>query len=176
MEIRALHEADAETYHSIRLRALRDEPEAFGTSYEEGKARPFSYYLQRLRAAAEGDSFILGASFNGKLVGMVSWHRGQVSKERHKGYITAMYVVPECRGQGVGRALLEDVIRRVEVLLGVEQIHLSVVSDNLPARRLYASLGFSTYGTEPRALKLGDRYLDEDLMVLPLTEGTLGRP
>jgi ribosomal protein S18 acetylase RimI-like enzyme len=176
VEIRALGEADADAYRSIRLRALRDEPEAFGTSYDEAKARPFSYYSERLRGNSEGDSFTLGAYSNGELVGLVSWHRGQASKERHKGYITAMDVVPECRGQGTGRALLEGVSRRAEALPGVEQILLTVVSGNLPARRLYESLGFSTYGTERRTLKLADRYLDEELMVLPLREETPGRP
>jgi len=36
------------------------------------------------------------------------------------------------------------------------------------AMRLYHSLGFVAYGTEPCALKLGDQYLDEDLMILRL--------
>ena len=33
------------------------------------------------------------------------------------------------------------------------------------ARRLYASLGFIEYGLEKNALKVGDRYLDDVLMV-----------
>jgi len=31
---------------------------------------------------------------------------------------------------------------------------------------LYASLGFEVFGTEKRALKVGQRYVDEDYMVL----------
>jgi ribosomal protein S18 acetylase RimI-like enzyme len=50
----------------------------------------------------------------------------------------------------------------------LEQITLAVVTTNEAARSLYRSLGFATYGVEPRALKVGERYLDEDLMTLSL--------
>jgi RimJ/RimL family protein N-acetyltransferase len=47
----------------------------------------------------------------------------------------------------------------------VEHLLLSVVSENEAAHRLYQKLGFSEYGREMKALKLGGRYLDEILMV-----------
>ena len=42
---------------------------------------------------------------------------------------------------------------------------LAVVADNVVARRLYASLGFTEYGIEMHSLKVEGRYLDEVLMV-----------
>jgi hypothetical protein len=36
------------------------------------------------------------------------------------------------------------------------------------ARQLYETVGFVVYGREPRALKVGDQYYDEDFMVLDL--------
>jgi RimJ/RimL family protein N-acetyltransferase len=48
---------------------------------------------------------------------------------------------------------------------GVELLQLAVVSDNEPARRLYARLGFVEYGIEKKSLKQGGRYTDEVLMV-----------
>ena len=62
--------------------------------------------------------------------------------------------------------LLEAAIARARETPGVEQLILAVVTVNTPARNLYLSLGFEPYGREPLALKLGDRYLDEELMVL----------
>jgi RimJ/RimL family protein N-acetyltransferase len=47
----------------------------------------------------------------------------------------------------------------------VSQVHLCVVTENEAARRLYQRLGFTSYGIEPRSLRIGDRYYDEDLMV-----------
>lgn len=57
-------------------------------------------------------------------------------------------------------------LRLARSLPGIEQVTLAVSSDNIPARRLYESLEFETYGSEARALKIGESYVDEDLMVL----------
>jgi ribosomal protein S18 acetylase RimI-like enzyme len=173
--IRQLTEADAEIYYPVRLRALRDEPDAFGASYEEALARPLSATAERLRAqVASGESFTLGA-FDGDgegdpLVGMVTFTRESPAKFRHRGDITAMYVAPEARGRGIGRALLTEALARVRAILGVEQVHLAVVSGNAPARALYASLGFTKFGVARRSFRLGNAYLDEDFMVLYLAE------
>jgi ribosomal protein S18 acetylase RimI-like enzyme len=80
-----------------------------------------------------------------------------------------MYVAPEARGQGVGKALLQEVISRASELAGLEQINLMVVTTNIAARRLYLSLGFRVYGLEYHAMKRGDVYWDEELMVLVLS-------
>ena len=53
----------------------------------------------------------------------------------------------------------------------VIQVQLVVGEENIRARRLYESRGFKSYGLAPRALKLGDRYLDEQLMVRYLDGG-----
>jgi ribosomal protein S18 acetylase RimI-like enzyme len=50
----------------------------------------------------------------------------------------------------------------------VVQLHAAVVTTNRPALRLYRSLGFSTYGLEPRGLAFNGRYFDQELMVLML--------
>src|SRR4051794_33551537 len=73
-----------------------------------------------------------------------------------------MYVSPAAQGRGIGRALLRGLL--AHAANEVEQVHLVVVSDNEPARRLYESEGFSAYGREPHALKQGEGYLDEILM------------
>jgi ribosomal protein S18 acetylase RimI-like enzyme len=51
-------------------------------------------------------------------------------------------------------------------LIGVEQIELSVTTTQTAAIGLYRSLGFESWGCEPKALKIADRYLDEEYMVL----------
>lgn len=59
-----------------------------------------------------------------------------------------------------------ELIERAKHLDGLEQIKLTVVSENHPAKKLYKSLGFEVYGIERNALKFNGQYYDEDLMVL----------
>ncbi|MFI5277447.1 MAG: GNAT family N-acetyltransferase, partial [Ktedonobacterales bacterium] len=88
MRIGELTEADTEAYWAVRLRALREEPEAFGSSYEESKERPLSVVTERLRAITQDGNFLLGAfEDSGALVGIVAFERAPGNKNRHIGDI-----------------------------------------------------------------------------------------
>lgn len=165
MIVRQLTVEDGEIVWQLRLRALQNNPEAFGGTYEETIERGFENYIQRLRGA--NDSFWLGA-FEDTLIGMVGFFREEGLKDRHKGFIIGMYVTPEARGKGAGKALLIKAIARARKLVGLDQLHLAVVVTNKPAITLYRSLGFEVYGIEPRALKKDGQYWDEELMILKL--------
>lgn len=104
---------------------------------------------------------MLGAFVAGNLVGTARFVRETGRKVRHKGGVFGMYVVPEARGGGVGRALLEEILVLSGQLSGLEQLHLSVSEPNITAKALYLSCGFEVYAAEPRALKIGSRYLNE---------------
>lgn len=79
-----------------------------------------------------------------------------------------MYVSDEFRKQGVGKMLMETAIHRASEQEGVEQVLLTVNASNEPAKKLYQSLGFTTFGVDVRALKVGNTYYDEEMMVLAL--------
>jgi len=172
VEIRTLTEADAASYWALRLRALRDEPASFGRAYEDERDRPLTAISERFRNEWHSpENFVLGAVVDG-LVGTVGLVRHQGRKERHKADIWGVYVVPEARGQGIGRALMLEVIARAKALPGLEQINLGVTTSNAAARALYSSLWFNTYGLERHALKVDGRYVDEEYMVLWLERQT----
>ena len=108
----------------------------------------------------------MGAFIDHQLIGMAGFFRRKGEKIRHRGGIWGVYVSEACRGQGVGRKLLAELISRIELLPGIEQVALAVSRQNAGAKALYESLGFEVYGCEKRALKVGDEYVDEELMVL----------
>ncbi len=166
MPIRKLTEDDLDALWNIRLRALQDNPEAFGSTYEETLQRGKESFRQRLRQP-HAETFYTGA-FDESLVGIVGFYRESGAKGQHKGYIISMYVAPEQRGRGIGKALVAEAIAQARTIPGLEQLLLSVVTSNTAARRLYRSLGFEVYGLEPHALKQVDQSWDEELMILRL--------
>ena len=169
MEVRILTEADGEAFWNIRLRALRDDPESFGSSYEEILERGIAGATQSLRKRdTSPDDATFGAFEGGTLVGIAGFRREEEVKKRHKGVIWGMYVPREMRGKGIGKALLQAAIAYAKTLTQLEQINLSVVLTSREARQLFISLGFEPYGLERHALKLHDRYFDHELMTLHL--------
>lgn len=63
-----------------------------------------------------------------------------------------MYVRPEYRGKGVGRALLLATIESATRRTDVTMLTLTLTEGNLYAQRLYESVGFTTWGIEPSAI------------------------
>lgn len=171
MHIRLLTAEDVENFRTLRLRGLQENPEAFGSSPEEFTKQPLATTIARITPVGDPpERFVLGAfDTEDRLLGVVGLMRENGLKDRHKADIWGMYVASEAQGQGIGRALMQAALARAREIAGVEQVKLAVSADNTAARKLYASLGFRIYGTEPRALKLSaDTYLDEELMILML--------
>ncbi len=88
MEVRILTEADAQAFWNIRLRALRDDPESFGASYEEILERGIAGVTQGLRKKeSPAESITFGAFDGGTLVGIAGLRREVEIKKRHKAVI-----------------------------------------------------------------------------------------
>ena len=160
--IRRLAGAEAALFRAIRLEGLELDPSAFGATLAEETTRPLEWVAARLE---EGSVF--GAFRGESLDGVAGFRPLEGARARHKGVLWGMYVRPRARGAGMGRALLETVL--VHAAERVEQVLLSVARSNRPARQLYERSGFVEYGIEPRALRSGEAYEDEILMVRFLT-------
>ena len=165
MNIRQLTEGDAADYHELRLRGLREHPEAFTSSFEEEHARGPG--LARARLASPHD-MVLGAFADGRLVGVVGLSLEPRAKVRHKGHVFGMYVAPGQAGGGVGRALLAACIARAREIPGLEQLELTVTDSNARPKAFYEKAGFRAFGVERNAIKVGERYFDKCHMALHL--------
>ena len=164
--MRALGPEDDEALWRLRRRALSESPQAFTTHPEEHPAlRAFRQRQAERRKA--GNQRSLGAYLAGTLVGMAAVVREQRIKARHRAHLYSVYVAPEARGAGVGRALLEACIAAAREL-GAEQLELAVSAVNAPAVRLYERAGFRRWGVQPRAVRVDGRDLDEIWMTLTL--------
>ncbi len=63
-------------------------------------------------------------------------------------YLAELYVVPDRRGQGLGRALMEAAIELAR-REGADHMDLGTSEDDVAARALYESLGFSNREGNP---------------------------
>ncbi len=167
MTFRTLQPSDAAAYWRVRLEALETEPEAFGKAPEEFRELSVEDISKRLSGMREG-SFGMGAFDGDALVGIATFIRETHVKERHKAHIYGVYVKASHRGRGLGRALMEKVLELARPQEGLDHVLLAVATTNVAAFELYRSLGFETWGTEPHALRIGDRFVDEQHMVLRL--------
>lgn len=173
MPIRKLLPTDADEYFRLRLEGLRNFPEAFGESAEEFEALKIEAVAERIATRSSSTACILGYfDASDVLLGIVGLQGSPRQKMNHSALLWGFYVAEAARGQGLGRSLIEALLWEATSWPGLEQIKLSVSSQNQGAKRLYRAFGFETFGVEPRALKLGADYFDEDHMMLLLVKGS----
>lgn len=166
MNIRILDVSDARIYQDLRLSTLKNNPEAFGSTYERERNYPLETVAERMKPT--DDKFVLGAlNETGMLVGIVAFVREGGIKTSHKANVSGMYVTPEYRGKGIGKALMLELIGRAKHRDGVEQINLAVISENGTAKKLYKSLGFEVFGVEHNALKYNGKYYPNPMNHMP---------
>ena len=168
MHIRRLTPADAPAFQALRLFALREAPSAFGSSFEEESA--FSPTTIEGRLALKPDCGPFGAFEGNKLVGLVALGRESMKKLSHKVMVWGMYVRPEFRSKGIGRALLLEVLALARSVPEIVQVSLRVNAGNAGAIRLYESVGFKAFGREPGSMRINGEFHDEIHMYLRLAE------
>ncbi|HAT8893446.1 TPA: GNAT family N-acetyltransferase [Legionella pneumophila] len=163
MKIRQLFDADWDLWKEIRLEALNNSPESFGSSYEEEVLMSDADFQNRL-----SKGYVLGAFVDDLLVSCAGFYKLNSLKTKHRGVIWGMYTRLEYRGKGIATALIQNLIQHAKTC--VTQLHLTCVTNNFVARDFYQKQGFRIYGTEPKALKINDTFYDEYLMVLDFKE------
>jgi len=168
IEIRRLGPADATAYRELRLRGLRENPDAFTSSHDEEAARPPDAVLARL--GANGLDTVYGAFSAAMLVGVVGVGREPRAKNRHKATVFGMYVAPEHARRGIGMALLRHAIDEARRQPGLRQLVLTVTDSNAAARTMYEKFGFRSFGVEPDAIRVGDDFFDKNHMILFLAQ------
>lgn len=163
--VRPLRRDDAEAYRAVRLEGLKLAPEAFGSSFEEESVLTLEQFRARV-PAADSPNMMFGGFDGDRLVGLAGFFTEPHRKKAHIGVLVGVYVRAEARGTGLSRRLVEAVIDRARGRVLI--LRATVGAANEPAKRLYASLGFKTYGLEKRGLRVGDTFHDEELIALEL--------
>ena len=120
----------------------------FNTEFDEITPGP-AKLAERIRRliAAGGDTTVLLAGGGPDGVAVLRFRPGLWS-EGHECYLAELYVAPERRGQGLGRALMESALE-VAREEGADYMELGTAETDVAARGLYESLGFSNREGKP---------------------------
>ena len=152
MHVAVLSASDAQQYRALMLHAYEHAADAFTSTVEERAREPESWWIQRI-ADPTGMAIAFGAFEGTALVGTVALEFSAKPKTKHKALVIGMYVMPEWRGNGAARALLQAAIDRCKSRGDILVVQLTVTEGNEPAVALYRSAGFQPFGTEPMAIR-----------------------
>lgn len=140
VEIRRIGRDEWRELRELRLRALLDAPNAFGSTHDQEASDPEDVWRDwAANGAAGGSGFAAIAIGPGGWVGMAV---GAPHRE-HPGELGlfAMWVDPSVRGEGIGRRLVDAVIGWARTA-GFGSIRLRATTSNDDAIRLYERCGF----------------------------------
>ena len=149
-------------YRTVRLRALREAPDAFWVTAEQEAATTDDQWRERL---ARTDAATFVATSDGRDVGLAigAPHHDRAAEAG----LYAMWVAPDERGAGIGLALIAAVVEWARAA-GYATLGLDVADDNVAAVRLYAGAGFVPTGVVS-ALPAPRAHISEHGRALDLT-------
>lgn len=166
ISIRKATPADAEIISKAVAGALGDESSAYYCGndflgvFRQAARMPHTQYSYANALIAEIDSVPVGVavSYDGEklkelkpptlsLISEMTGKMHEIPDETEAGewYLDSLYVLPEHRGKGIGKKLLEAVAEKAWVM-GLSAVGLLVDFDNPKAEKLYLSQGFSCQG------------------------------
>lgn len=138
MTVRRAVPGDEAIVRDVRLRALADAPDAFGSTLERERARGDADWTRWL---TRGATFLYESSGAAQGIACGVPHDDDPSLA----FLMSMWVDAKARGTGAGDALVGAVIAWAEAGR-YASILLHVTDGNLPARRLYERQGFRATG------------------------------
>jgi ribosomal protein S18 acetylase RimI-like enzyme len=112
----------------------------FNTEYHDVTPGPVRLAERIRRLLAGGDTMVLLGGTGPDGIAVLRF-RGAIWSDGLECYLAELYVVPQRRGQGLGRALMETAIE-VARARGTDYMDLGTSEDDVAARSLYESLGF----------------------------------
>jgi ribosomal protein S18 acetylase RimI-like enzyme len=144
VRVRRVRPDEWQELRAIRLRALEDSPDSFGSTAVEARQRDDERWRTWATAgASSSESAVFVAVDGDRMVGLGGSFLHE--DDPKVAQIVAMWVDPDCRGRRLGEQLLEAATRWATEE-GAEKLVLDVTETNLPARRLYERLGFTETG------------------------------
>ncbi|MET0835545.1 MAG: GNAT family N-acetyltransferase [Thermoleophilaceae bacterium] len=139
--------------HTVRRAELSDADAVgrllhdFNTEYDDITPGPDALAERVRELIASGETIVLLAGGGPEGLAVLRF-RPALWTSGLECYLAELYVVPDHRGQGLGRALMETALA-VAREQGADSMDLGTGDDDVAARALYESLGFSNREGKP---------------------------
>jgi len=146
-------------WRDIRLAALRDAPDAFGSTLVDAETRSLKFWSKQLEQLP---TFV--AVLDGVDAGVARGARDTETSDT--AFLLSMWVAPTARGRGLGGALISAVTNWA-IAQGLSRLVLDVADINAPAIVLYKRKGFVATG-ETGALPVPREHITEHRMAMNL--------
>lgn len=157
------HEVSVEEYKNLRLEALLEEPQAFGSSYKDHKDLPDEKWQEWHSNYKSGErDWMVFAEMNGELIGMAGAYQTDENIKKNEANIIAVYVTKKARGNGVSKLLMNKLLNVLKNSL-IKKAKLAVNKDQTAAVKLYESFGFIITGKDN--MVLGDGIAHEEYVM-----------
>lgn len=144
VEVRELRDGEGLVWRDLRLEALAESPDAFGSTYEASVQRPEGDWEAMVNATAQNPfATSLVAVIDGVPVAMAFCRIDE--QDPSVAGLYSMWVMPSWRRRGVARQIVEFALswmrsRQARI------VELAVTEGNEPAIALYTSAGFVDTG------------------------------
>ena len=142
--VRKFEESEFSAYQGLRLSALEESPDVFGSTLSAEHLRTAEEWASRLQVGCNSGLDLPLIGQVGTTAAGLAW--GKVDRSDSTiVHLYQMWVAPEFRGRGVARLLLRTIVAWA-ASLQARSVHLGVACGESPAMRLYVSEGFVPFG------------------------------
>ena len=145
--IRRIKKEECDVYKEVRLRALKEAPYAFSTTYDSAMQRSDDMWKQQVFGAATGaDQAIFIVLSEEKItIGLAALYRS--STDQKSGEMAQVWISPEYRRRGIGKELLDKVIHWGKEN-GIADFEARIMEGNEQAIAFYKKNNFTETGIE----------------------------
>jgi RimJ/RimL family protein N-acetyltransferase len=163
IHIRPVRVEDAGAVLSIQREVVGEKDYFIAVSEEFNKTtEEHQEWIQKIIEHERETMFV--AEIEGKVVGWIVFKSQERKRMHHTGSFAIM-LQKDCRNKGIGKLLINELLRWAEEHPIIEKVSLGTFSTNTRAIELYKKLGFVEEGRKVNEFKFNENeYVDDVLM------------
>lgn len=140
IEIKQLNINDWQRFKKIRLEALREEPDAYSTRFDDVKDSDDSYWKEKF---TDTNNTILVAESTNNVIAMLRITLNDPDVDKDCVYLVGLYVSKNFRRLGIATKLIDHACKMLSDNPNINKVALSVRETQKDALGLYNKLGFT---------------------------------